>query len=187
MTTPAGPSSEPSSIVRPLLRTRQIREFTDEPLGDDALDAVADVARWTGSASNQQPWRFLVLTDVPTLRRLGEIGLPQTRSLATAPAALVITLPAGADRETRDAYDDGRVAERVLVAASMLGIGAGIAWIRKDTRDAVNELLGIPDDRYVRTVVALGHPTEGAKRPKGAPGTARLPREETVFRDRWPG
>jgi nitroreductase len=186
---PTGPGvpSDPSAAVRPLLRTRQVREFLADPLGDDVLAAVADVARWTGSASNEQPWRFIVLTDVPTLRRLGEIGLPQTRSLETAPAALVIVLPSGETRAVRDAYDDGRVAERVLVAASVLGIGAGIAWIRSEHREAVNELLGIPDDRYVRTVVALGHPSEAARRRKAAPGTARLPREEVVFRDRWPG
>ncbi len=186
MTSPAGNPSDPSDAVRPLLRTRQIREFTDEPLSDDVLTAIADVARWSGSSSNQQPWRFIVLTDAPTIRRLGETGLPQTRSLATASAALVIVLPAAEDRAVRDAYDDGRVAERVLVAASLLDIGAGIAWIRSEHRQAVNELLGIPDDHLVRTVMALGHPTDAARQPKAAPGTARLPREETVFRDRWP-
>jgi len=49
------------------------------------------------------------------------------------------------------------------------------------------ELIGLPADRYVRTIVAVGHPTEAASRPKSAPGEARLPRSETVFRERWPG
>jgi nitroreductase len=186
MTDPGRPP-DPAAAVRPLVRTRQIREFTPEPLGDDILRALADVARWTGSSRNEQPWRFLVITDEATIRRIGEIGLPQTRSLATATAALAIVLPAAAEREIHDAYDDGRVAERVLVAASLLRIGAGIAWIRRDIRAAVNELLGIPADRYVRTIVALGHPTDNARRPKSAPGTARLPREQVVFGGRWPG
>ena len=187
MTDPAGQPTDPAAIVRPLLRTRQVREFTPEPLSAEILAALADVARWTGSSRNEQPWRFLLLTDGPTLRRIHELGLPQTRSLATATAALAIVLPAGPEREVRDAYDDGRVAERVLVAASMLGIGAGIAWVRRDVRAAVNELLGIPDDHLVRTIMSLGHPSEAARAPKSAPGTARLPREATVFRDRWPG
>jgi len=183
MTTPA----DPSAALRPLLRTRQVREFTDEPLGDDVLAALADVARWTGSSKNDQPWRFLVIKEVPTLRRLNEMGLPQTRSLATATAALAIVLPAGNDRVIADAYDDGRAAERVLVAASVLDIGAGIAWVRPDVRAGVSELLGIPDDHFVRTLLALGHPTEAARRPKAEPGKARLPREQVVFGDRWPG
>jgi len=35
--------------------------------------------------------------------------------------------------------------------------------------------------------VQVGHPTDAARRPKSAPGEARLPREEVVFEERWPG
>ena len=44
----------------------------------------------------------------------------------------------------------------------------------------------LPDDWTVRTIVAIGHPTAAANKPKAAPGEARLPREETVFSERWP-
>jgi hypothetical protein len=83
------------------------------------------------------------------------------------------------------AYDDGRVAERLLVAASILDIGAGISWIRSDVRPVVQPLLAIPDGWMVRTIVQLGHPTAAARAPKSAPGQARLPRDETVFEERW--
>ena len=116
----------PLDRVRPLLRTRQVREFTDEPLADDELAALADVARWSGSAGNSQLWRFIVIRDTAALRRLADVAAPQTRSLQTAMAAIAIVLPAG-DRQLVDAYDDGRVAERVLVGAGMLGLAAGIA------------------------------------------------------------
>jgi hypothetical protein len=75
----------------------------------------------------------------------------------------------------------------VLIAAGLLGLGAGIAWIRPDVRPAIGELLGLPADRYIRTIISLGHPTEAALAPKAAPGEARLPRDESIFRDRWPG
>lgn len=180
--------SDPATVherVRPLLRTRQVREFTNAPLTDEELGALADVARWSGSAGNSQLWRFVVIRDVATLRRLAEVAAPQTRPLHTAMAAIAIVLPIG-DREVVDAYDEGRAAERLLVGAGMLDLAAGIGWIRNDVRPAVGELLGLPADRYVRTIVALGHPTEAAQRPKSAPGQARLPREEVVFEDRWP-
>ena len=66
--------SDAGDAVRPLLRTRQVREFTGEPVAPEVLAALADVARWTGSSRNEQPWRFLVLTDVGVLRSLAEIG-----------------------------------------------------------------------------------------------------------------
>jgi len=172
--------------VRPLVRVRQIREFTDEPVSAADLDAIVDVARWSGSSKNNQPWRFIVIREPDTLRRIHAGGLPQTRSFQTATAGIAIVLPAEPAREIGDAYDDGRAAERVLIAASLLGLGAAITWIRSDVRSAASELLGLPGDMFVRTIVAIGHPSEAARRPKSAPGTARLPREETVFAERWP-
>jgi hypothetical protein len=47
-------------------------------------------------------------------------------------------------------------------------------------------VLGLPDDRFVRTIVALGHPTEAARRPKSGPGEARLGRDQVIFEERWP-
>lgn len=174
--------------LRALRRTRQVRDFTAEPVARDQLDALANVARWTGSSRNTQPWRFIVVTDRDVITRIAEIGVPQTRSLRTAAAALAIVLPVAEDErhEIGIAYDDGRAAERVLIAAGMLDLGAGIAWVRSDVREAIGAMLGLPPDRYVRTIVALGHPSEAALAPKAAPGDARLPREESIFEERWP-
>ena len=179
-------TGQPADVVRPLRQTRQVREFTPTPVPKPVLDALADVARWTGSSENSQPWRFIVITDPATLHALHDAGRPQTRGLATAAAAIAIVLPDDPARAVAHAYDDGRVAERVLVGARMLDIGAGISWIRTDVRDAVREILRLPDDRMVRTIVQLGIPTLAARAPKSGPGEARLPRDETVFRDRWP-
>jgi nitroreductase len=172
--------------LRPLRRTRQFREFTAEPVDHEALDAIADVARWSGSSANSQPWRFIVITDEAVLRRLATIGMPQTRALQTATAAIAIVLPVDDRHEVGNAFDEGRAAERMLIAAGMLDLGAGIGWIQSSIRAAVREILDLPQDRFVRTTVALGHPTAAARRPKSAAGSARLPREETVFEEHWP-
>ena len=178
--------TRPIDTVRPLLRVRQVREFSDDPVDSEALDAIADAARWSGSSKNSQPWRFIVLRQRAQLQAIAEAGLPSTRSLATAPAAIAIAMPAGPERAVSKAYDEARAAERMLIAATMLGLGAGIAWLPADGRDVVGGLLGLPDDWTVRTIVAIGHPTAAANKPKAAPGEARLPREETVFSERWP-
>lgn len=180
-------SSSPADLVRPLLRVRQVREFASTPVDPTALQAMADAARWSGSSRNTQPWRFITIRDPETLRAIHEAGLPQTRSLATAQAAIAIVLPSEPGTGISHGYDEGRAAERMLIAASMLGLGAGIAWIRSEVRPTIAQLLGLPEDRFVRTVIALGHPSEAGRRSKSAPGEARLPREDTVFEERWPG
>jgi nitroreductase len=171
--------------VRPLLRVRQIRDFTPEPPTEAELAAIADAARWSGSSTNSQPWRFIVIRDRDVLARFAAGGLPQTRTLRTAPAAIAIVLPRGG-HEVSLAYDEGRASERIMIAANLLGLAAGIAWIRKDVEALAAELLGIPADWFVRTIMAVGHPTASALLPKAEPGKGRLPRGETVFEERWP-
>ena len=180
------PATGARERVRPLLRVRQIREYTAEPPTEEEIAAIVDAARWSGSSTNQQPWRFVVIRSRETIRAFHDAGLPQTRTLATAPAAIAIVLPEDEYGIAR-AYDDGRATERIMVAAQLLGLGAGIAWVRRDIAPIATELLRLPSNRFVRTIVAIGHPTEAALRPKAEPGKARLPREETVFDERWPG
>jgi len=178
-------SRSPANQVRPLLRVRQVRQFTDEPVDADAIEAIADAARWSGSSRNSQPWRFVIVREAAVLRSIAEAGLPQTRSLATATAAIAIAVPEEQGSAVSHAFDEGRAAERMLIAASFLELGAGIAWVRTDIRPVVTELLGLPVDRFVRTIIALGNPTDAAREPKSAPGEARLPRAETVFHERY--
>lgn len=177
--------SAPLERVRPLLRTRQVREFTAEPPTDAELTALTEVARWSGSSRNSQPWRFIVIRDRDVLQRIHAAGLPQTRALLTAPAAIAIVL-ADDPGDIEHVFDEGRAAERLLVAATLLGLAGGIAWIMTEVRPMVADVLGLPADRFVRTIVVVGHPSEAAKRPKSAPGEARLPASETILSERWP-
>lgn len=170
--------------VRPLLRVRQVREFTDTPVEAAALDAIADAGRWSGSSKNGQPWRFIIVSRREILARIADAGQPQSRSLATAPVAIAIAMPHVEGAGIVNAFDEGRAAERMLVAASLLELGAAIAWLRADVRPMVAELLGLPEGRFVRTMLAIGHPADAAARPKSGRGQARLPRHETVFVER---
>jgi nitroreductase len=184
----------PGQLVRPLIRVRQYRQFTEEPPSERELAAIVDAARWSGSSRNGQPWRFVVIRDRSVIERIHEAGMPQTRALATALACIAIAVPDGgageADPTAEDAisyaYDEGRAAERMLIAASFLRLGAGITWILPRVQPMVSGVLGVPGGWIVRTIVVVGHPTDEARAPKMGPEKARLPRNETVFEERWP-
>lgn len=180
------PPVAPMDAVRPLIRVRQMREFTTKRVTRAELDAITEVARWSGSSRNEQPCRFIAIRDPETIRELAELGLPQTRGLRTATAAVVIVMPDDPDRELSRAFDDGRAAERVLIAANLLGLGGGISRIRPDVREPIDALMKLPADRSVRTIVAVGHPSADAIAPKAAPGMGRLPRADVVFDGAWP-
>jgi nitroreductase len=182
----AAADREPRDVVRPLVRVRQMREFTSRRVTRAELEAITEVARWSGSSRNEQPCRFIAIRDQETIQRIAALGLPQTRGLPTATAAVAIVVPNEAERELSRAFDDGRAAERILIAANLLGLGGGIARVRQDVRESIDQALGLPPNRSVRTIVGLGHPTADALAPKSKPGHARLPREEVVYDERWP-
>jgi nitroreductase len=58
----------PQNLINFLKRLRAVRRFRPDPIPQEIVDAVLDVARWTGSASNTQPWEFVVIRNEETLR-----------------------------------------------------------------------------------------------------------------------
>lgn len=164
-------------VLRALRRTRQVRQFTSEPVTETDLSAILDVARWSGSSMNRQPWTFVVIRDRADRERLAELA-PNAKHVAGAAVAIATAM--SGDNPEWDAYDEGRAAERILVAAGALGLGAAIGWALEAERPKVAELLGLTAPPFVRTIISLGHPTEAARQPRSAPGTARRPLAELV-------
>jgi nitroreductase len=179
------PSSDPES-ARPLLltlrRVRSVRSFTRQPVPDELLDEVLEVARWTGSGSNRQPWTFVVVRDPATLAAIAAAS-PNVGHVAGAAAAIVIVMDGG--MPAIEAFDEGRAAERILVAATALGLASAVGWIVPDGAAAVASLLGVPEGRLARTLVSMGYATDEAARPKSAPGTARKPLSDIVRFERF--
>src|SRR5918998_9612 len=57
------------------LRTlRAVRSFRSDAVPQEVMDDVLEVARWSGSASNKQPWEILIIRERDTLRSLASVG-----------------------------------------------------------------------------------------------------------------
>ena len=164
-------------VLRALRRTRQVRQFTDQAVDEADVGAILEAARWTGSSTNSQVWQFIVIRDEAIRRRIGELSR-YARYVGHAPLAIAIAMP-GDDPES-EAYDEGRAAERMLIAAGALDLGAGIAWTEAPEREAVGALLDVTPPAFVRTIVAIGHPTDDARKPRTGPGTGRRPLADIV-------
>ena len=162
--------------VRLLLRTRQVREFTDEPLTSAELEALTDVARWSGSSRNNQPWRFIVIRDRAVIERIHVAGAPQTRSLRTAPQAIAIVLgarPRRPRRHLRRGPRRGAHAHRRRIArprsGDQLGPAVRSSRGRRSARSATRSVR--PDDDRGRTSIGGRAPSEvGAGRRATAGG-----------------
>ncbi len=53
---------------------RSIRDYTEEPVSDHDLDLILESARLAPSGENAQPWRFVVVKDAETRRKLGALA-----------------------------------------------------------------------------------------------------------------
>jgi nitroreductase len=140
---------------------RAVRSFRPEPVPQVVVDDILEVGRWSGSASNRQPWELVVIRDRETLEALASVE-GYAHHLAEAPLGIVLVM--AGERPTQETYDEGRLAERVMLAALAHGVGSSIGWIVGGGRDAARGMLGIPEGRMVRTAISLGYPDEGARR-----------------------
>lgn len=166
-----------------LLRSlRAVRQFRPEPLPDQALADILDVARWSGSAKNSQPWEFIVIHDRDTLTALAALD-GYVKHLAGARVAIVLVM-AGENAEG-ETYDEGRLSERIGLAAAAHGLGSCIGWFAGDGRSAAKQLLGIPEERLVRTAISLGYLDEEAQRARPKPTQARKPLSALVHEERY--
>jgi nitroreductase len=70
--------SETYSLVDATMKViqdrRSIRDYTDEPVSDQDLDMILEAARQAPSGENAQPWRFIIVKDVETRKRLGALA-----------------------------------------------------------------------------------------------------------------
>lgn len=156
-----------TSITKFLRDLRQVRQFTDKQVPDDVLTDILEVARWTGSAKNTQPWHFLVIRDRATLRQLSEMG-NFTAFIAGVPLAIGVVL--NGDNPRTEPYDHGRVEERIMLAAKAHGLGSGTAWYDPD---AVREILGVPEPYVLRSLVGIGYPAGGDNSARSVSGGRR--------------
>jgi nitroreductase len=163
---------------------RAVRAFRPDPVPQDALDAILDVARWSGSASNRQPWELVIVRDPATKQALTEVE-GYLQHLASAPLGIVLVMNGVPDKEEQEIYDEGRLCERIMLAASAYGLGSCIGWLVGEGVSATKSLLGIPEQRRVKTIISIGYPDEEALRSRPKRPQARKPLSEIVHEDRY--
>lgn len=166
---------EATDVIRLLKRIHQTREFTDAPVSQTALSDILDVARWTGSARNVQPWHFVVIEDRAELAELAAIG-PSAGFFDTAPVVIGIVI----DQATHTpAFDEARVVERIFIAAAAHGLSAGLGTFRPDHVPLASARLKVPDGFTFHAGVAIG--TAAPRMSSGRSSTlARKPLESIV-------
>lgn len=193
---PSFPRIADHPIAEVFLRRHSPRAMGPASLSEAEVLTLLEAGRWSPSASNMQPWRF-----VYALR--GEAGfeaitaslVPFNQTWAAKAAALVVIASAtkGLAKDGTEvdnpsaAYDAGQAAFAIALQAHMAGLvahqmtGADLA--------ALAGAIGLPADHQINAVMAVGHPGEKAELPDymhaGETPNARRPLHELAHRGRF--
>jgi nitroreductase len=154
-----------------LVRSRQsVRKYSSQQVLTSDIDLCLEAARLAPSASNSQPWRFIVVDDAVLRLKIAEAtakGVPFNNFVKQAPVLIVIiverpaffTRLAGKLKHKDFEWTDmGIAAEHFCLQATELGLGSCmIGWFDEKR---IMELLNVPKTKRVGLVITLGYAPE---------------------------
>ena len=158
-----------------LIRQRQsVRKYTNRPVEPEKLQRCLEAARLAPSASNGQPWRFIVVSEPELLQKVAKetIGPMATFNnfVPQAPVIIAIVIEkmkavtqVGAYLKEREfpLLDIGIAAEHFCLQATEEGIGTCmVGWFNEKP---IKELLNIPKNKRIGLLITLGYAPEDYK------------------------
>jgi nitroreductase len=154
---------------------RSVRAFSGKEVPWEKIEALLECARYAPTARNVQPWEFVVVTAVPTLKKLGAIA-QNGFFIAEAPCCIAVFCA-----DTKYYLEDGCAATvNILTAAHALGLAAcWVAGDKKEYCEQVREILAAPAGVKLVSLIPLGY----AQEHPGAP--VKRPLKEMIHQEKW--
>ena len=157
------------SIIEIIKGRRSIREFKDNRLPKEALDALIEAIRWAPSAGNLQSRKFYFIFNEDIRKKLAAAALNQ-KFIAQAPLAVV----ACADHRVAFRYGERGInlysiqdvaasIENMLLTAHELGLGS--VWVGAFSEEEVRKILGLPEALRPVAIIPVGYPARSPKSP----------------------
>ncbi len=139
-----------------------IRKYENRPVEPEKIEKILRAAMQAPSTGNQQPWEFYVVTDRATIEKLSKVH----QYAGCAAGAPVVIVPC---YRTKDLWvpewaqiDLSIATENLWLETTAQGLGGvwmGIAP-QEDRMQAVEEILGMPEDLRAFAIFPLGYPAE---------------------------
>ncbi len=146
-----------------LRQRRSIRKFTDKKIETEKINILKEALVRSPTSKNSKPWTFIFVEDKEMLRKLSRSKPHGSSFLSGAPLGIVIC----GDSEKSDVWVEDCSIASIIVQLAAQSIGLGSCWIQirkrqyNDTRSSeayIQGLLGIPENRHVESVIAIGYP-----------------------------
>jgi len=167
-------------VLEAIRRRRSTRRFKDTPVGDDVVEAVLEAGRWAPSFSNLQPWKFIVVKDVGTKKKLQDAASKSVRAFEMQEAPVTIVVCVDLEKEPRHYVEDGSAAtQNMIVAAQSLGLATFWVGVFNTPQELeVKDVLKIPENMRVISIIPLGVAAESRE-------TDRKNLKEIVYQEKF--
>jgi nitroreductase len=132
---------------------RSVRAYETRQIPNDVLMRVLEAGRVAPSASNSQPWHFIVVKSPEKREVLSKRMF--TKFLVESPVVIV----GCGERERRFHVVDVSIAMQQMVLAATAE-GLGTCWIGDFDEKVVRDLLKLPDKYTVVCLLAVGYERE---------------------------
>jgi len=146
-------------------KRRSIRRYLDKPVEPEKIDRLIEAALRSPSSRGFNPWNFVVVTDSVLLEKLSKAKPHGASFLKDASLGIAVC----ADPEKCDVWiEDASIASIYIhLAAESMELGSCWIQIRKRMHDQtktaeqyIRELLNIPENFNVESMIAIGYPAE---------------------------
>ena len=150
-------------IMDTIYSRRSIRKYQEQKVEKEKLELLLKAAMAAPSASNNQPWEFVVLTNEDAMEKLRQ-GLEYGHY--NAPAAIIVCDNPKVGRAPKSerfwVQDCSAATENILIAAA--GLGLGTVWIaaypKPEVIELVSRVAALPENVTPLNVIYVGYPAE---------------------------
>ena len=161
---------------------RSIRRFKPDPIPDEYVDKIIEVARWAPSGFNTQPWDFVIIRDMELRDKIvglfpppGEMDAPN--DFRIAPVYIIqlgdprtkAGLPeflAGNETMNEPVFISSLANSFLYLNLAATSLGLTGQWISvassPHVQAGIKKLVGIPDFYKLYDVLAIGYPAAGS-------------------------
>jgi nitroreductase len=169
----------PEAVLSLLKSRRSIRRYRPDPVPDEMVEQLLEAGRWAPSASNRQPWDFIVVRDEAIRQQVAEHAafyFIRWAHVAEAPLLIVLCGDTGKRIYRQFLHEDiGLAGSQIMLQAKALGLGT--CWLGGINRKAIAATLKLPEHLEVVGLLTVGFPAEDP------PPTSRKPLSEIVHYD----
>ena len=143
-------------VVKAIRERRSIRKYKSSEVEAEKVSTILQAGRWAPSASNKQPWHFIVVRDNAMRKKFAEVH-NYGRFMAESPVVLVVL----GDKTKHPKYylaDPHNAVQNMLLAAYSLGLGTCWMGVRDtDIEPIFREILDVPEKYRIVCSISVGY------------------------------